>query len=704
MPTPSNEDSDLAFVADLMRSAVKVMAEFPADFVPPDTEMPQISDPGRLTGGNSVDEFLSDRQIQTWLYGIIDTWPKKFMPIFLQSSGILAQILAMFGSNRGGGMMDILALGGGDLKTLELMMALGQLDAEMAALKKDKDSEESDPMGLRQALMNELLRRSAAHRAPFARMLTTLLGQDALLWLLADSADGVGKMQPHEFSRTGWRDIWLIENQVVIEQELLDLGPQVEYLAKIVVALSWTLTGLASFISPEVFFGERAPHLSSERGGQYTVSVGTGTHTLVTFQPSEMLPLVRILADGLVNPLLSAADLMWIGAGLARVREVRSGMGESVRKVEEGFDIFLSHRGRDAKQPLSQAVQALQPTHGVFLDCLTLPRGVINRSFVYGSLARSERVLIVETENFNESEWCRKEAWFADAMARHGLASVERMTLPDAAARVAKDGPPSTRQRASHEFRYPIAPRVLSDIDYWARAPNLHSLKGAGYTTDSLAPLQAALEHPARPDDSAWVISMGEAVAETLSRVVTEAPDAEPFDLWATALQFSLAAFGSTSTARSKMEVRRGVDHLNAVLKSFVASDLHRDPVFRVQTSGHLALLAAAAAIVLAGFELDPRITPAIRIVLSDTAGLRDGLLLLDVREPGVKRDFRLRLIAILAKGNLGSVGIVQDAADEVHQGRVDEFPLEVLPCVTLYPGMDVPFGEPGTGRKDIEH
>ena len=208
-----------------------------------------------------------------------------------------------------------------------------------------------------------------------------------------------------------------------------------------------------------------------------------------------------------------------------------------------------------------------------------------------------------------------------------------------------------------------------------------------------MAPLQAALDTAQRPDDSAWVHSLGEAVAETLARIVAAAPEVEPLDLWAAALQFSLAAFALTFNARSKNEVRRGIDQLNAILKSVITSRLHRDPIFRAPASGHLAQLAAASAIDLAGFELDPRMTPAVPIALGDAAGMRDGLLLLDAREPGAIRNFRLHLIAILVQGNLGNVGIVQEAADEVHQGRVDTLPLEVLPCVTLYPGMDTPLG-----------
>ena len=36
-----------------------------------------------------------------------------------------------------------------------------------------------------------------------------------------------------------------------------------------------------------------------------------------------------------------------------------------------------------------------------------------------------------------------------------------------------------------------------------------------------------------------------------------------------------------------------------------------------------------------------------------------------------------------------GGVGIVQNAWDEVHQGEADGMPLEVLPCVTMHPGME---------------
>ena len=396
--------------------------------------------------------------------------------------------------------MSMFGLGMTDLKTLNLMSALGEISREERELGEQSKSEPTHPMGLKQALLNELIRRQTAHRIPFDRTMTTLLGQDALLWLTTASGSGVAKLQPHEFSRTGWRNLWAIDTQLEIEQELLGAPPEIGYLAKIVVALCWTLAALASFISPAVFFGETTPHLSSEREGQYTVSVGRATHTLVDFRTDGLMSMVLILAEGLTNPLLSAADLMWMGAALARVREVHSGHREALPMMEEQFDLFLSHRGRDAKRSLSGAVQTLRPASGVFLDCLTLPRGMINRNFIYSSLARSKEILIVDTENFNESEWCRKEAWFAGLLTAHRLAGSKRVTLSNAIELVKSGSPKSARGRPSQKLSYPIASRVLRDVDYWARKPNLHSLREAG--------LQRTAWRRFKPQSKLWIIPM----------------------------------------------------------------------------------------------------------------------------------------------------------------------------------------------------
>jgi hypothetical protein len=677
-----------------MQEAVALMEHIPAaSLLTVTTAPPATQTPARLSKlFPTTGEVLLDADETGWLQSIIDTWPRILLPLFVHASSIIAELLRRFGFS-GEMATDLFAAALADPESMEMLMTAASLNREYEAQKHQKDLQgASDPVGMQRALLDEVQRREAARRCPFPRTLTTLLGHHALLWLLSTSERGVGNLQPHEFSRTGWDVLSQIENQLIIEKELSNLTPEIEHVAKIVVALAWTLAALGNLMPTEIFVGERVPHLTSFRQSTYTLSAGTATHTLIRFEPEAMLVLVRIMTDALMDRLLSAADLMWIGAALARVDEIRSGFAKPVSKKEERFSLFLSHRGLDAKRPLAEIVQGLPAEHGVFLDCMVLPHGVVNRSFIFGSLAHSEQILIVDTENFNDSPWCRKEAWFAEALAAHGVAKAERLLLGAAKTRVMSQGATSTRLRAVQGLGYSIAPRVLSDIDYWARKPNLYSLKEMGHPIGSLQRVMSALAAPPSPDVPAWVASLGTSVRDMLAKVVSLAPDGEPLDLWVTALQYSLAAFTCTSNGRSKVAVREGVDNLSAAAKGMMDSDLVRDPIFKAGAHHYLGIIAAAVAIQLAGYELDQRLTPALRITLGDAAAMRDGLILVDARQPGASRAFRLRLVALLIDFNIAGVGIVQDAADEIHSSHVGELPLEVLPCVTLYPGMESPF------------
>jgi hypothetical protein len=182
---------------------------------------------------------------------------------------------------------------------------------------------------------------------------------------------------------------------------------------------------------------------------------------------------------------------------------------------------------------------------------------------------------------------------------------------------------------------------------------------------------------------------LGTTIAKMLERVTEEAPKGNPRALWTTAAQYAVAAFTLSSHGRSKLSVRDGIDDLDAAINSVADSQLAMNPIFTSQPAPHLGLIAGAAAIAIAGFELDARFFPVIQQVIGDTARVHGGVLLLDARERGPVRDFRLRLVATLVHQNLGSVGIIQNADDQVHQRRVDDMPLETLPCVTLYPDMD---------------
>ncbi|NZD63634.1 toll/interleukin-1 receptor domain-containing protein [Rhizobium sp. WYCCWR 11290] len=672
------------FVTEVVSEAVEALRSFPEGYLPQESQLPRDTEALPL-GQFDFSDILAEAMVQAFLAEQIRALPERVQTSFLNAGSVIGQILANFGvSQDKSPLPDVSLLLDEDFRNL--MLAAGQYAKEV---RESDDLDDADPVGFGKAAMSELLRRNIAARAPYARMLTTLLGEDALIWLTAASERGSTNLQPHEFSRDGWHRLSEIETQVSIEHELTMMDPSLEIVSKCVVTASWTLVALASYMDPACFLGEHTTRILSQRDGQFTFGGGVGSRVLQSFEPGRMVPLLGILADGLSDPLLSAADLMWIAAGLARVRHVKVRHQEATPLTSDRFGVFLSHRGCDAKFELASTFEGLPAGHGVFLDCMTLPRGVINRSFVYKSLTNADSVVIVETEHFRESQWCLKEAWLSDAMAGRGLLRVERLSLPDAMALVRSHGPATRRQSGDPRHVYGITARVLRDIGYWARRPNLHSLQEAGVSAEPLSSLRALLDIEPAPDDPAWREALTTAVLETLERVVAAAPDGEPVDLWATALQFALAAFGHESQARSKDEVRRGVDQLNLVLKRLLERGIHRDREFRSRAPAYLAFLAGAVAIQLSGFALDERLVPAVKAATCGAAVLHGQLLLLDAREPGAPRDLRLRLAAALIASNVGSVGIIQNAWDEVHKGEVDGIPLEVLPCVTMHPGME---------------
>ena len=382
MSTAPEADSVVTVASAVMQNAVRVMHSLPPDFVVSEAaERPPGDEQGGVAAFADVSQILKDRSVQKWLRATIDTWPRGLFSAFVDATAIIGQILTMFGSGRQEPMLGLMR----DPKNLELIVAFGRLSKEDW-----DDPANRDPIGMVTAMKQEIHRRGLAATTPFARTLTTLLGPDALLWLLGKSAEGVGKLQPHEFSRAGWPRLWEMDTQLAIEQELMLIDPDAEPAAKSVVALAWTATALASFMTPDVFLAEDTPYLNSQRTGHYTVSVGRGTHTIIRFDLPSLVRLVSIVEAGLKNELLSAADLMWTGAALARIAAVQAGTGATpAPHIESRYEVFLSHRGRAAKQKLALAARAL-PEGLAFLDCMTLPKGVINRMFIYASLARSE--------------------------------------------------------------------------------------------------------------------------------------------------------------------------------------------------------------------------------------------------------------------------------------------------------------------------
>lgn len=685
MPQESHDVEARAIAMQVMHDALAVMTRLPHDNAETDEGPPLPKGESALVATRSVSDILKHKPVHRWLQRTIDRWPDGLMPAFIESGSVIGQILAMFGAGRrvpfGIGLMH-------EPRNLDLMMALGMLRSEEGKATADDPAYGDDPMGLQRAMFDELQRRNLAATVPFAHTLSTLLGPDALLWLTAQSNEGLGKIQPHEFSRANWPQLWDVRAQIAIESELMEVPPHAAEMARVVVALAWTLVALASFMPTGVFLAEATSYLSSERRGHFTVSTG-GTRTLIQFAPASMIDLVAILEAALDNDLLTAADLMWMGGALARVRSIKSGIREErLQQSLPAFAFFLSHRGRDAKRRLAEVSRDASDDR-LFLDCSTLPRGVINRRFIYDSLARSECILIVETIHFKESQWCRKEAWFAEAMAARRIGQVEHISLDGVAAKVAAIRRDVESPANGSVLDYPVAQRVMRDIDFHGRQPNLYTLKQMGHATDSLAELQTLLQGEDRPNDATWVSAVGETVARVLKRVIAEAPQGDPPALWCAAAQMAVAAFATTSNARSKMAVRLAMDDLNGAIEAIISTRLIEEPTFASSGAQHLGLVAAAAAVAVTDFTLDARLWPAIAFVVGDMAVCKKGLLLFDCRPAGNLRDFRLRLVTTLLQHNVSGVGIIQNAADQVHQGRVGDVPLEILPCVTLYPEME---------------
>src|SRR5262249_21647281 len=160
------------------------------------------------------------------------------------------------------------------------------------------------------------------------------------------------------------------------------------------------------------------------------------------------------------------------------------------------FSIFVSHRGPDAKQVLAGALVETDGSKDIFLDCLRLPRRVVNRNFVFGSLVRSKRILIVDTPNYLESQWCRKELCVAKIMSRLGWARLDRLSLPESVKELVKLKNNSLGdERYKEAEAYEMSPRILRDIEYWGRAPNKYSSRELGLKIDYFDEFEELFHH-----------------------------------------------------------------------------------------------------------------------------------------------------------------------------------------------------------------
>jgi hypothetical protein len=244
--------------------------------------------------------------------------------------------------------------------------------------------------------------------------------------------------------------------------------------------------------------------------------------------------------------------------------------------------------------------------------------------------------------------------------------------------------PESEPRRGEAEFIYRIAPRIMRDFDYELRAPNRASAGSKKLDVSLLTPVERLVE---RADVAAAV--RAETVLDMLREVALTPASEEGSDLWCAALQLTLAAISPEVRARSKMEVRSGVDRLNALVSRILSEDIRDHAVFQAAAPRYLALAASVVLIDLAGFALDQMAVEVIERLTYGVAFLHNQTLVLDVRDPGPKRDLHFRLLMAAIRSNIGGLTILKTAADPVHELEIDGETLSVLPCVTLYPGME---------------
>jgi hypothetical protein len=417
---------------------------------------------------------------------------------------------------------------------------------------------------------------------------------------------------------------------------------------------------------------------------------------------------------------------MWIATGLAKIRSVDSGHQKLPVADDIGWRMFLSHRGKDSKRQLMEAVLKLNARAHIFLDCLSLPRKMVNRYFVFKSLVRSEKVLLVETANFSESAWCRKESSLANILVRHGICEVATVSHADSAiqelerhrektmldradsfGKGALDSP--TREAGSW-----TTTRILRDIDYHSRHPNLFSVKEMGLPATCFDHIMEWLGSGSQElenlpeviveDRGEAIVNHVRAMYQALLEQLSQGPSPRatdnyshlfkaPIDLWATAAQFAVGAMSLGSNVYNKVETRRYIDATNVLTSEILklVGETQEEGNVEERLVNCMVLMCASVALELAGEDYRyVAENNGILQLAEHVALLQDGLLLVDARPSNSQRQLLLRLLVLMVVHNgIGSIGLLQDSRDPVHETIIDGTNLAVMPCVTLHPGME---------------
>jgi hypothetical protein len=683
-------------VREVTRGCINVMKAFPAAYIP-SSEVPSEFDIY-----TSMDVLLRRREVTTKLQDIVAEWPDELYPSFVQASLLVPLLLTQLDWKNEWHFDEQTARHfSARIPTINaLYLARNQAGRSPQAVKyQPRIGHPLPPPNFselyRNSLWNEMERRALGYVTPVQKTITTLLGPNALRMFVRPSAKGFANLQPQELSRVCWSNLDRVYDQIAIEYELQNFDRVNGQATKSIVAICWTLVALASFMQAAIFLSEGDAFVRTVgiEPLSVTISEGRRSHALWTFTPQSMIYVTEVILKALDAAEITSNDLMWMANGLADRCTVIDALGKEVPASKaHKYKFFLSHRGKDAKRVLAGTLLAAKGSSGVFLDCLALPKSKTNMRFLFDSLAGAEMTIIVDTPDYHSSPWCRKEEWFAEALSALGCIQIERLSLEDAVSRLDNaDLTDHVVHLNADERPHPIGYCITQDIDHPMYEPNIVTLERLGA---DLACFDAV--------DNLWGSATGpltakaisNAVLELFQRVVQTAPEGDPVALWVTALKYAVALLAQDAKGRSPTDIRRCVDQMIRALEFLRVMKGARDVEFKKHATSYLALIASAALIDMAGEHLALHLYEPINIVLEPVCIVRQGVLLFDMRHPGQRRNFQLQFLSSMLYNNVSGIGIIQNADNPVHNFESDGMSLSVLPCVTLYPGMEALFPE----------
>jgi hypothetical protein len=410
------------------------------------------------------------------------------------------------------------------------------------------------------------------------------------------------------------------------------------------------------------------------------------------------------------------------------------------------FDVFLSHRGVDSKHELAGMLLNSKVAGNIYLDCLTPSRGSVNRLFVFESLVRSRAVFVVATSRYDESPWCRKERALAKFLSTIGRVQYREFEVASRAGSVAlrevqvarkesstggaekrgrpaiavansddlprielqKDGkenwkvlwaiPPKSESGISHGPLW----YIYTDLNNRHRRPNRDSLRQAKDFVRTLDDGIKLLDlEQAGADPASFAVTVRH-ILETLLNAAARSNQ----DICAAAetdwrkgantetavltvlaqVGFGLLSIGSTTA--NKVEARGSADTVARLTLELIDMLAQTETAIRRHWKDWFAAMMVSVAL-----ECDREHTSTLAVdvgtSLCGAAGIiKARQLLLDVRETDESSRFRLRFAGILVRYGIGSAVLVQSSDNLVHNTSVDGLQLNVLPCITLYPGM----------------